>query len=263
MKKRTIALLMAVVMLFGITVGSTIAWLTAESETVQNTFVVGDINIRLNEAKVSEKLYDDNSNVTGVEYNEFYYEDNSSSEGYEYAQRVEENTYKLTPGSRYFKDPKVTVLYGSEKCFVFVKVTELYNENNVIEYNINDFYWRPLDGVDNVYYYYQPVDVSENPEEFDTIYDDSSEDTYLNDISRAGGIVLPSVIDNSVIHINSDLDRDDVSSMVEADTVPSLEFVAYAVQYENMYDDPLYAWQMAQSEFSNANGSSSDTGSSY
>ena len=49
MKKKSLALLMAVVMLFGVTVGGTIAWLIAESEEVTNTFTVGKISIDLQE----------------------------------------------------------------------------------------------------------------------------------------------------------------------------------------------------------------------
>ena len=49
MKKRTIALLMAVVMLFGATVGGTIAWLTAKTDPVVNTFTPSDIAITLTE----------------------------------------------------------------------------------------------------------------------------------------------------------------------------------------------------------------------
>ena len=52
MKKKTIALLMVVVMLFGVTVGGTIAWLTASTSKVENTFTVGNINIQLDETNV-------------------------------------------------------------------------------------------------------------------------------------------------------------------------------------------------------------------
>ena len=116
MKKKIIALVMASVMLVVVTVGATVAWLTAESEEVTNTFVVGNIKILLNEADV-------NRNDADSEYNEFVY-DNSLGMDYEAADRVQENVYELTPGSTYFKDPKVTVLAGSERCYVFVKVTE-------------------------------------------------------------------------------------------------------------------------------------------
>ena len=51
MKKKTIALLLVMMMVFGITVGGTIAYLT-DSEKVVNTFTVGNVQIKLDEAKV-------------------------------------------------------------------------------------------------------------------------------------------------------------------------------------------------------------------
>ena len=45
--KKKIALLMAMVMLFGMTVAGTLAWLQAETDPVVNTFTVGNINITL------------------------------------------------------------------------------------------------------------------------------------------------------------------------------------------------------------------------
>ena len=53
MKKKIITLAIATVMLITVTVGATIAWLTAESKEVTNTFTVGNIKILLNEADVN------------------------------------------------------------------------------------------------------------------------------------------------------------------------------------------------------------------
>ena len=83
--KKKIALLLACVMAFGIAVGGTLAWLTAESGSVVNTFTDSDINITLAETK---------------------------------------NDFKMVPGYTIEKDPKVTVADGSEACWLFVKVTE-------------------------------------------------------------------------------------------------------------------------------------------
>ena len=93
MKKRTLTILIAVVLVVACAVGGTLAWLTAQSDVVTNTFTAGDINITLNE-------------TTG-------------------------NTYKMIPGNKIAKDPKVTVAAGSEDCWLFVKVN---TENNVDAY---------------------------------------------------------------------------------------------------------------------------------
>ena len=53
MKKKTIALLLVLVMIFGISVGGTIAYLT-DKKAVTNTFTVGNVKIKLTETAVNE-----------------------------------------------------------------------------------------------------------------------------------------------------------------------------------------------------------------
>ena len=101
MKKTTKALLLALcaVLLVAASVMGTMAYLTA-SDSVKNTFTVGNVRITLDEAQVNE-------NGTPVEG----------------AARVKENSYKLIPGVTYTKDPTVTVLNGSVESYVRMKVT--------------------------------------------------------------------------------------------------------------------------------------------
>lgn len=104
MKKRTIALLMAVVMLFGVVTGSTLAWLTAEAPEVTNTFTVGDVAIDLYE-----------TNKDGA--------------------RTQANEYQLVPGNEYKKDPKVEVLSTTNvDCYLFVKFTENEEAKAYLDY---------------------------------------------------------------------------------------------------------------------------------
>ena len=51
MKKKTLALLLSLVLVFGVIAGGTLAWLTAQSDTVVNTFTTSDINVKLAESK--------------------------------------------------------------------------------------------------------------------------------------------------------------------------------------------------------------------
>ena len=88
------ALLLVAASVFG-----TMAYLTS-TDTVTNTFTVGKVNIKLDEAKVNA----DGTSVTPAE-------------------RVKENSYKLLPGHTYTKDPTVTVLNGSETSYVKMTVT--------------------------------------------------------------------------------------------------------------------------------------------
>ena len=82
-----------------VTIGATVAYLTS-TDTVTNTFTVGNVQIKLDEAK---------ANADGTLVKD--------------ADRVQANDYKLLPGHTYNKDPMVTVLKGSEECYVKMTVT--------------------------------------------------------------------------------------------------------------------------------------------
>lgn len=114
MKKRTMALLAAVLLVVGVAIGGTLAWLTAQSDTVTNTFTTSDINITLAE-------------TTG-------------------------NEYKMIPGHTITKDPKVTVTAGSEDCYLFVKLEKLNNYNDYLTYTVDDTLWQPVPNETDVYY---------------------------------------------------------------------------------------------------------------
>ena len=116
---RTFIMLLAVTLLIGCAIGGTVAWLTANTAPVVNTFTYGDINIELNETKPTNKQA------------------------------------KIIPGVNIEKDPKVTVKANSEACWLFVKVEEEGTfVANKVTYSIADG-WTKLTGVtgvDNVYY---------------------------------------------------------------------------------------------------------------
>lgn len=112
MKKtlRKILPVLALVLVVAVaSVGGTIAWLTATSDTVTNTFTVGDINIELTETKGTLK-------------------ENGERE------------FKIVPGATVEKDPKAIVKSGSENCYLYVKITNnlLINNEIVATYNINE-----------------------------------------------------------------------------------------------------------------------------
>lgn len=101
MKTRSKALLLTLcaVLLVAASVLGTMAYLTSTDE-VQNTFTVGQVSIKLDEAKANT--------------------DGTLVEG---ADRVKANSYKLLPGHTYAKDPMVTVLNGSESSYIKMTVT--------------------------------------------------------------------------------------------------------------------------------------------
>lgn len=112
-------MMLALVLVFGCAVGGTIAWLTAKTDPVVNTFTYGDINITLTETKPTNRQA------------------------------------KIIPGVDIEKDPKVTVKANSEACWLFVKVEEEGTfVANKVTYSVDDS-WTKGNGTDipaNVYY---------------------------------------------------------------------------------------------------------------
>lgn len=108
MKTSTKALLTlaCALLLVAASVMGTLAYLTSTDE-VNNTFSVGKVAIKLDEAKVGT----DGKALTGDD-----------------AERVQENSYKLMPGHKYDKDPTLTVLAGSEESYVRLLVTVTFDK---------------------------------------------------------------------------------------------------------------------------------------
>lgn len=123
MKKKALALVLALTLLVAGIVGGTLAWLTDQTAEVKNTFTVGDINIGLTETTTD---------------------------------------YKMVPGNTIAKDPTVTVKANSEACWLFVKVTESTDLKDFITYAIAEG-WTALPGVDGVYYREVPASAADQP----------------------------------------------------------------------------------------------------
>lgn len=98
---KTLAALAAVALALGCVIGGTMAWLTAQTAPVINTFTTSDIGVTLTER-------------TGP-------------------------SYKMIPGWTITKDPVVTVTTGSEDCWLFVKLDKSTNYETYLEdYTIAD-----------------------------------------------------------------------------------------------------------------------------
>lgn len=136
--KKALLLALCAVLLVVSTVFATLAYLQAETQVVRNTFTVGEIEITLDEAKVTEYGVKDGDT------------------------RVLKNEYKLIPGHEYIKDPTVHVDPDSEKCYVFVEViNKIANieADTTIAAQMAGLGWKQM-GATNVWYYNTPVDPS-------------------------------------------------------------------------------------------------------
>ena len=175
MKKKSLALVLALAMIVVCVVGGTLAWLIATTGSVTNTFTYGDINIKLEETDATVA------------------EDGSATK-----------EFKMIPGYTIAKDPKVTVLAGSEKCYLFVKVAESDNFDSFMTYDMADG-WTALAGVNGVYY--RVVDTAD----MGTAY---------------------SVLANDRVTVRDTVTKADMNALTEA-TQPTLTFTAYACQYNS------------------------------
>lgn len=134
MKKKTLALVLALVLVFGCAVGGTLAWLMDTTGEVTNTFTVGDIDIELKEYELDSE----NNRLLEGPSNEV----------------TSEDEYKIVPGDTQPKDPFVRFTKASEPCWLFVKIEEKNNTvgtKKYVTYSVAGG-WAELTGVDGVYY---------------------------------------------------------------------------------------------------------------
>ena len=153
MKKTKIALtLVCAILLVAASVMGTLAYLTATTDTVTNTFTVGKVSFvagaGLDEAKVNTdgELLDTTDKVY------------TNAEGQTLAKRVTSNTYKLVPGHEYVKDPTVHMGTDSEDCYLFVKVvnpiSDIEDSTNTLASQMIDKGWKAVgNNYDNIYVY--------------------------------------------------------------------------------------------------------------
>lgn len=103
--RKAILALLCVCLVTLASVMGTLAYLT-DDDAVVNTFTVGNVQIKLDEADVkTDGTYETDHN-----------------------NRVKANEYHLLPGQEYVKDPTVTVLKGSEETYVRMLVTFTYSK---------------------------------------------------------------------------------------------------------------------------------------
>ena len=181
MKKKGLALVLALTLLVVCVVAGTLAWLTAKSDVVTNTFTTSDIKVELKE-------------TTGTEY-------------------------KMIPGYTISKNPKATVLSGSEECYLFVKLDKSTNFDTYLEYVIADG-WTKLDGVTDTVYY--------------------------REVKTANIGTAYSVLKDNQVTVKGDVTKEQMNALdTEGAEKPTLKITAYASQlHKNATEtfSPSDAW---------------------
>lgn len=151
MKKKGLAILISF-MLLGAGIGAgTLAWLTAKTETVTNTFTTSDISVELTETAGGD-----------------------------------DHTFQMIPGYTIAKDPKASVKAGSEECWLFVKLVKSSNFDEFLQYEIAEG-WTQLkedkDGNDITdLIYYRKVESDDIGTEYSVLKDD--EVTVLDNVTK-------------------------------------------------------------------------------
>lgn len=147
--KKVVAILLAIVLLMGVAIGGTIAYLVDSTTEVTNTFAVGKIDISLDEDH--------------------------------------KDGFTVVPGGSDPKDPVVTVAKDSEKCYVYVSVTNnlVIGNDTVATLNIDSTKWTAVgsNGNETVYKYTSVVDASTAAQElpvFTTVSYDGAKITEEN-----------------------------------------------------------------------------------
>lgn len=152
-KSKALLLTLCAVLLVAASVLGTMAYLTSTAK-VENTFTIGKVEIKLDEAKVTA--------------------DGIPVEG---ADRVTANSYKLMPGTTYTKDPTVTVKAGSEESYVRMKVT-FNNAKEIIALCTDPEYADEVTGVENAFPLIRMVNfVKANAAKWDGIIPDNMVET--------------------------------------------------------------------------------------
>ena len=212
---KVVVLLLAVVLLIGCTIGGSVAYLMANTNTVTNTFVVGNIgNLTLTEEN------DDGDHTTG-------------------------NEYKIVPGAKIAKNPVVTYTpaqaeTGTENVpvYVFVKVgvttgerkwsvngKEYSFDNGKVTWTVGDD-WTALTGFPGVFY----NEIEE---------DELTAATTLNVMKT-----IETVNEKAkTIEVSSNIVKNDVSTV--ATNIGSIQFTAYAIQ-QDTFADASAAWTALQ-----------------
>lgn len=141
LRNRRIAMTVALVLVVALaSIGGTIAWLTATTGSVVNTFTTSDIDITLTE--------------TGATNNA--------------------KSFQMVPGYTIAKDPKVTVKANSEKCYVFVKIDKSTTLDTYITYTVDSGWTQLKDSSENDVpgVYYREVDATTADTAFSVLLND-------------------------------------------------------------------------------------------
>ena len=125
---KVITLVLAFVLVIGASISGTLAWLTAKTGEVKNTFTSAELFGSEGGLTLTEQKASANSDGTYTLTSE------TTTNG---------NAYNILPGVDIPKDPMVSVTNLEESAYLYIKVTE--NLPSGLTYEIDSRYWAVLD----------------------------------------------------------------------------------------------------------------------
>ena len=194
MKRRTLILILAIVLVFGIAVGGTIAWLIDTTDPVVNTFTVGNIDITLQEHPL--KSGDDYDGMTI---------DTSA----ETTDKVD--NYKMIPGRTLQKDPFITVKKDSEECWLFIRIDKSANFDTFMEYTVDTTVWNKYTGAQ---------------------WNGQDIDLWYRQVPAATADTDYYILKDNQVTVKSGVTQAQLQAV--GDNKPTLTFIAYACQSEGL-----------------------------
>lgn len=206
MKKtsKILTLMLCAVLLIAGTVAGTVAYLSDSSETVTNTFTVGNIDIEMKEHALTE----------GGELGE--------------EEVTTQNAYKVLPGTEQPKDPFVRVKANSEACYVFVQVWEVNNSASdnlkYVTWEIDDA-WTFLKSENGVSTYYLKANhkISDKNEDYNVLKNKTvsySEDLTKEMIDKLGDKVPQLVFKAFAVQLNAASTAENAWAQVSSESLP-------------------------------------------
>ena len=205
--KKILALALAAVLLVAVGVGGTLAWMTAKTDEVTNTFSASNIGLTLQEHPLKEdgKTIDKSADTVDSE-----------------------DGYTMIPGDTLQKDPFATVTTGSVSSYVFIEVCEANNTlpsnsaKKYINWEVDTTKWTQVDNAGpkgGVVYMY-------------------------NTVVNAGSST-ESILKGEQVTVDTAITTSDMTAANTQK--PTLTFYAYSVQSENQPDTTAAAlWVLAE-----------------
>jgi len=191
-RKKLIITLTVLIALFCVEVVGTLAWLKDNTDSVVNTFTAGNVDISL-----TETMKPDGTVVQSG---------------------ITDWSAQMIPGNTYHKNPVVTVKGSPEAidCWLFVKIEEVGNAQNYLEYSLKSNGWTPYSSNTSngtkTTIWYREVSASQSDQSWD-------------------------LLDGNTVKVRESVTKENMNEATQA----QLKFTAYAAQKANRTVDEAWA----------------------